>query len=369
MKTIAPLLAVLALVMVSSMAFAGTGLGTSKITLAAPNMSLGIGSSGSVNYNVTLASGNYWGTSINLVNKANLSAEGLSVSFSKGYADPPFNGTMTVSASAATKPGRYAIILNATGDDPSVTNTLFTVYVKNSTASNTTTAPVVVPLFSLFNSTSKVVNASIGASLSIKAPDGKLINVTIPAGTYVKIANKTLSSYNFTLALYTISNLSAPSTAKNDIVAYGFAFLVNGLITVNDTFVNSTGADRPMVTTAQYNSSWTSWTVLGGKQVGTSYVGGNYSFANVWTYNSSKNEIVNTEFFKPVMWVFLIKPASPTTTAPTSVSTTVPSTTPTTISTTAPYTTKSSDAGYYIAAIIVVIVVVIAALAMMRKRK
>ena len=52
--------------------------------------------------------------------------------------------------------------------------------------------------------------------------------------------------------------------------------------------MNATGADMPLITTAQYNSSWTSWTLLGGKQVNTSYIGGSYKFADVWTYNSTK---------------------------------------------------------------------------------
>ncbi|MEM0154839.1 MAG: hypothetical protein QW814_03340, partial [Methanothrix sp.] len=362
-KSMAMLMA-FSFVLLSTVSFA-SGIGTSKITFSAANATIAPGSSGTVSYTVSLVSGGVWGTNTNLVNYANLSKEGINVSLSKTYSDPNYTGTMTIKVSGTTKPGTYAVLLNATGDDPSITNSLFTIFVKTSAVNTTTTIPPTpVPTFLLYNSTTKSVNATNGAKFSLMAMDGKLINVTVPPGTYVKIDNKTLSSYNFTLALYGISNLSAPSAASKDIVAYGFAFLVNGLISPNISFVNATGADRPLITTAQYNDSWTSWTVLGGKQVNTSYIGGKYAFANVWTYNSTLNEIVNSEFFKPVMWVFLIKPSNVTVTssAPTTVST-APTTTPTTISTTAPYTSSSNDSGYYAAAIVVIVIIIIVVIA------
>ena len=123
----------------------------------------------------------------------------------------------------------------------------------------------------------------------------------------------------------------------------------------------------PLITTAQYNSSWTSWTLLGGKQVNTSYVGGSYKFADVWTYNSTKNEIVNTQFFKPVMWVFMIKPSNVTVT--TTAPTTAPTTRPTTIPTTAPYTSTSNNGGYYAAAIVVIVIIIIVVVAATMRRK
>jgi hypothetical protein len=368
-KSVAMLMA-FSFVLLSAVSFA-SGIGTSKITFSSANVTIAPGSAGTASYTVSLVSGNVWGTNTNLVNAANLSKEGINVSLSKTYSDPNYTGVMTVKVSGTTKPGRYAVLLNATGDDPSVTNALFTVFVKTSAINTTTTiAPTLVPTFSLYNSTTKTVNATKGAKFSLMAMDGKLVNVTVPAGTYVEMDNKTLSSYNFTLAIYTISNLSAPSTVSKDIVTYGFAFLVNGLISPNISFVNSTGADRPLITTAQYNSSWTTWTVLGGKQVNTSYVGGSYKFANVWTYNSTLNGIVNTEFFKPVMWVFMIKPSNvtATSTVPTTVST-VPTTTPTTIPTTAQYTSSSSNSGYYAAAIVVIVIIIIVVVAATMRRK
>ena len=361
------MLTIFSFVLLSTVSFA-SGIGTSKITFSSANLTIAPGAAGTASYTVSLVSGNVWGTSTNLVNSANLSKEGINVSLSKTYSDPNYTGVMTIRISGTTKPGRYAVLLNATGDDPSITNALFTVYVKTSAVNTTTTVPpTVVPAFTLYNSTTKTVNATKGAKFSIMAIDGKRINVTIPAGTYVEMNNKTLSSYNFTLALYDISNLSAPSTASKDIVAYGFAYLVNGLISPNISFVNATGADMPLITTAQYNSSWTSWTLLGGKQVNTSYVGGSYKFADVWTYNSTKNEIVNTQFFKPVMWVFMIKPSNVTVT--TTAPTTVPTTRPTTIPTTAPYTSTSSTGGYYAAAIVVVVIIIIVVIAATMRRK
>jgi len=366
----AAMLALFSFVLLSTVSFA-SGIGTSKITFSPANLTIAPGAAGTVSYTVGLVSGKVWGTNTNLVNSANLSSEGINVSLSKTYSDPNYTGVMTIKVSGATKPGRYAVLLNATGDDPSITNALFTVYVKTSAVNTTTTVPpTVVPTFTLYNSTTKTVNATKGANFSIMAMDGKLINVTIPAGTYVEMNNKTLSSYNFTLALYDISNLSAPSTASKDIVTYGFAYLVNGLISPAISFVNATGADMPLITTAQYNSSWTSWTFLGGKQVNTSYIGGSYKFADVWTYNSTAEDIVNTQFFKPVMWVFMIKPSNVTTTstAPTTVST-IPTTTPTTISTTAPYTSSNnSSTDYYAAAIIIILIAAVIAYAMRRKK-
>jgi hypothetical protein len=366
-KSMAMLVA-FSIMLLSSVSFA-SGIGTSKITFSSSNMTVAPGGVGTVNYNVSLVNGTVWGTSVNIVNSANLSKEGINVSLSKTYADPSFSGIMTVKVSSTTAPGDYAVILSATGDDPSLTNSLFTVFVKSSVV-NTTTIPAAapVPYFALYNSTTKTINASKGAKLSLMAMDGKLINVTIPAGAYVKMDNKTLSNYNFSLAIYVISNLTAPSTASKDIVTYGFAYLVNGLISPNIEFVNSTGSPMPLVTTAQYNSTWTSWTLLGGKQVNNSYVGGKYAFADVWTYNSSLNEIVNKQFFKPVMWVFMIKPVNVTVTS--SVATTVPTTAPTTAPTTIPYTTTANDSGYYAAAIVVIIVIIaIVVAATMRKKK
>jgi len=360
------LLAFVSIAMGTSFA-AGTGYGTSKIVLSSANITLVPGSSASVSYNVTLASGNYWGTSINVANKPNVSAAGLSVSFSSAYGDPPFSGTAAISAAASAKPGRYVVLFNATGDDPSVSDAVLTVYVKSPSASTTTSIQPQpsVPTFALYNSTSSTINASKGASLSLKASDGKYITVAIPAGTYVKEANKTLSTYNFTLAIYSIKNVSTPSSLTGYVPAYGFAYLVNGLITPTIEFVNSTGSPRPLVTTAQYNSTWTSWTFLGGKQVGTSYVGGNYSFANVWKYNATSNEIVNTQFYKPVMWVFLLKIPSAVTSAPTTAPTAV-TTTPTT---TPPPKTAYSNTGIYIVIAIIVIIIIIGAAYALRRAK
>ena len=172
------------------------------------------------------------------------------------------------------------------------------------------------------------------------------------------------------MARYNITNLSAPSSESSYLVTYGFAYLVNGLITTNASFVNATGADEPLITTAQYNSSWTSWTLLGGKQVNTSYVGGSYAFADVWTYNSTHNEIVNKQFFKPVMWVFLLKPPVVSTTSLTTILSTVTTVRPTTVPTTVPYTTApSSSSTYIVVAIVIIIIIAIIAYAASKRNK
>lgn len=101
------------------------GYGTSSISFTQSSVSLSPGGSGSVGYNVTIATGSTWGTSLNVVNGAALKSAGINVTLSNPGGDntnPPFNGTLTVSVASTVAAGVYHITLNATGDDPSTSN-------------------------------------------------------------------------------------------------------------------------------------------------------------------------------------------------------------------------------------------------------
>jgi len=343
-----------------------TGIGTSTIILNQTMLSLSPGQSAPITYTVKLASGNKWGTTISVTNASALSSQGISTSLSNTYADPTYTGTLTVTASAAAKSGTYSISMQATGDDPSSAPAVLTLSILAPKAANTTTiktAPA-APSFAMYSINTISVNATKGGSSTVKAPDGVSITAVIPAGTYVKIGNTMLSSYNFSLSTFTTANVTAPASNSTYAVAYGFAFEVNGHITTNYTFVNSSGASRPLTTYAAYPPAWTSWAWIGGTLNGTSYTGGSYAIPNKWTYNATTGLLTNTQFIKPVMWVFLIAPApTPTTTA---ASTTV-APAPTTTAQTQPTPTPSNTL-LYAGVAVVIIIIIIAALILRRKR-
>ncbi len=79
------------------------------------------------------------GTNLGVVNNNQLASQGIMVSLSNPSGDPPFSGTMSISTSSSTQPGSYAIVLSATGDDPSISNATYILSVL-SPASSTTTA-------------------------------------------------------------------------------------------------------------------------------------------------------------------------------------------------------------------------------------
>lgn len=220
------------------------------------------------------------------------------------------------------------------------------------TTTSTTVATTVAPtttvsssgtlaVLSAYSSKSALVNASKGAILTVTAEDGVNITVTIPPGTFVLVSNQTLPVYNFTLATFALkSNIGSPAGYSNQTPAYGFAFEVNGQITPNISFVNSSKVAVPLTTVTHYPSTWGSWIFLGGTfnaSTGT-YTGGKYVAQNTWEYNATSGTMTNTQFFKPVLWIFTIGPArtstvsSTTTAAQTSASSSSTSTATTTTS-------------------------------------
>ena len=193
----------------------------------------------------------------------------------------------------------------------------------SATTSMVTTAAVAaihqsaIPTLTKFSSSSVSVNASRKATATVTAPGGVNITVSLPAGTYAMVNNNTLQSYNFTLATFTIANMTSPAGYTNQTPAYGFAFEVNGEINPAISFVNATRAPVHLTTVTHYPSTWRSWAYVGGifnSSTGT-YIGGNYLVENAWSYNATTGTMTNTQFYKPIVWIFTIGPAQATTTA------------------------------------------------------
>ncbi len=162
-------ISIFALLALFQMSFA-SGYGTSKITLSKSSLSISPGSSASVSYNVTIQSGNTWGTILHVVNQAQLTSQGINVTLSNAggaATDPPFSGTMTVSLMPSVKPGNYSITLNATMDDPTTNNTVLSLMVPavvpNPIASGGTTGTTTPATTTAYNSGS---GAGSGTSLS-----------------------------------------------------------------------------------------------------------------------------------------------------------------------------------------------------------
>ncbi|MCL5428073.1 MAG: hypothetical protein M1321_02725 [Candidatus Marsarchaeota archaeon] len=215
----------------------------------------------------------------------------------------------------------------------STATSTITAAVATTTAVTTPHAVAAVPVMRRTGSRSVEVNASRPANATVIAPDGVNITVSIPAGTYALVGNSLLGGYNFTIATFSIENVSSPPGKQSQTPAYGFAFEVNGEISPGISFVNSTKAPVHLTTVTHYPSTWYSWAYVGGafnSSTGT-YTGGNYLVENEWSY-AANGTMTNTQFYKPIMWIFTIGPAQQnaavTTTANASPTTTaVPDTT------------------------------------------
>jgi hypothetical protein len=101
---------------------AQNGYGTSSISVTQSSVSLPLGGSATLGYNVTLASGRTWGTNLQVTNQAQLAAQGITISMTNAQGDPPFSGALSILTSHSTAPGNYTLTLAATGDDPSIAN-------------------------------------------------------------------------------------------------------------------------------------------------------------------------------------------------------------------------------------------------------
>jgi|GEM_PF-1472840 len=351
---------------------AAQGIGTSQVVLSNSSRSVSPGSSLSLPYMVKLVSGTTWGTTLSVTDKSTLSSSGISVSLSQSYGDPTYSGIATISTSSYTPAGNYSIMFAASGDDPSNSPAVFTLIVTPSAPSNSVstvpvTAPPSTPTFKTIASANSLVNASKGATLSVQSGT---IRVVIKPGTYALVNGTKEQYYNFSLIVFSISNVSSPPNYSSLMPGEAYAFAVNGKITPQISFVNATGADAPITSYVIAGPNTTSWTWLGGTYSNGTYVGGAYKFADTWSHPNS-TEMVNTQFFKPVLWIFEAPAPAVTTSTPVSTTpstskpgTTLPSTT------IPPSPSKSSGAAYLYGTVVVIIVlVIIIALALRARSK
>lgn len=178
------LLVTLALLLVLVQTAAARGYGTSSISLTTSSATLTPGLTASTGYAVTLVSGSFGTTTLNIVNNSKLLSEGINVSLSVNSESPPFNGTMGVRASPNTTPSTYDIVLNATGNDPSVNNTTFVLTVspvKQTTLSSTTTVARVTTVSQLSNASSGATSGGVmgGNGMWLLAVFGILVLLVI----------------------------------------------------------------------------------------------------------------------------------------------------------------------------------------------
>jgi hypothetical protein len=124
-------------------AVSAVGYGTSKITLSNGSVSIQQGNSTSVQFTVSLYSGNIWGTTFTAVNPTQLKSYGINVSISNPMGDPPYSGSISVSASTSAQPGTYQAIFAATGDDPSIANATLNITINKIQPAVTTTVAAV----------------------------------------------------------------------------------------------------------------------------------------------------------------------------------------------------------------------------------
>jgi hypothetical protein len=283
---------------------AATVSGTSVIEVSS-SLSITAGRSAATNYTVKLNSGTAGATNLDYKSES-----GIAAVFSTASGNPTFSGKMTVSVASSVSPGTYILTLYATGVDPA----------NDTNVSINVIASSVTEEITLHSEKTVEVNANStnSYSLSVSTPGSYNLTVIISPGTYALI-NKTMESrYNFTLATFNQSS-NFPSPSTNYTVLFFFVFEVNGVVSKDIMFVNSSGNARPVTTEINSPSNWTSWTFLGGQLINNgsayNYTSGSYAFSNLWTFNSTSHELVNTQFFSPVPWVF-VEPVAKTVTKP-----------------------------------------------------
>lgn len=120
-KTVAGILVIMGLLF-SLPLVSASATGTSSISLSQRNVSIYQGWSGSVNYTVTLASGQGWTTNLTVNNENQLLGKGINVSMSNSHNYVPFSGTLNINVASSTPGGTYYVILSATGSNPSISN-------------------------------------------------------------------------------------------------------------------------------------------------------------------------------------------------------------------------------------------------------
>ena len=239
MKGISYIVILLSVAMLLPYGFAANGIGTSNIIVNQNSIILNAGNSTSVNYNVLLASGNTWGTTISANNSAMLAKDGITLFFNKSYGDPTFSGTLKIIASNTAIAGNYVTALYATGDDPTTSNVILYISIiqgnnmktssalpntttqNNLTASNKTKNPN-THIFNVLYKNSTIINASKGANLSL----GSAIRIIVKPGTYALIGNPLLSKYNFSVIDFSAPSTFLPLNLSNYSATGAYAFII-----------------------------------------------------------------------------------------------------------------------------------------------
>ncbi|MEZ0249208.1 MAG: hypothetical protein ABWJ97_08020 [Thermoproteus sp.] len=147
----------------------------------------------------------------------------------------------------------------------------------------------------------EIAEAEINGTIGGAVRAGNIIAV-VPPGTYLSTPNGVKAIYNFSLVYYAVQDVPGV-LGMAPLGAYAFA--ANGEVTAQYTFVDSSGRPAPIVTVAFFPRSVTTWTWLSGSPArqDAPLINGTYRFPNVWTYGDGY--MVNTQFVKPVPWVFL----------------------------------------------------------------
>lgn len=114
----------------------GLKYGTSSVSLSPNSQTVSAGSTASVSYSVSLASGTKWGTAVSVSNSSSFQALGITFSGIGTMSDPPYSGTLSISTSSGAKPGTYYVPISATGDDPSSQPVILTLTVNAPSSSS-----------------------------------------------------------------------------------------------------------------------------------------------------------------------------------------------------------------------------------------
>ena len=297
------LYAALFLIFFSGVIIAQTGYGASSLSLTGNSITIYPGNSATLGFNVTLASGYTWGTEVRVINN---NSE-INASISPSIGDPSYSGNIAISVSGNILKGTYPLVFYASGDDPSTNNVTLIINVPISgtySHSNSTTTHTsgnsTIATFRAIASNTILVNASSSRSFNVTVGN---ISVTVLPGTYMQEGSKTFSIYNFTLITFSFKNLSSPSLTY--LPTYAYAFEANHEINASISFVDFSGNPRAPISIVRAPSSLTSWTYFGGTFNSSTgiYSGGSYLGEDKWIHNIN-GTMANTQFFKPVLWVF-----------------------------------------------------------------
>ncbi len=240
------------------------GYGTSAVSLSRTSISLNEGTSGTVGYKVSLATGNTWGTDLIIQNQSVLSSEGIYVEASQSAGDPPFSGNLTLNVSTSAKTGAYYISLGAIGDDPSSSNATLLVQVmgpispakvsgnpnSSSSSSQNSSSGKVVGIAG--NIQGEATNSSTQPAQSVPPKNATATaphNIAVPSNGYPLSTSSTESSLPAALAIFLMVVISIYMVYKMKLTSTRLVVLGVLLILVGTTIwlYGDFGAGTPYV--------------------------------------------------------------------------------------------------------------------------